>query len=439
MKIFLVLSNFPYDKGEAIEVVSHEVIQLIAEAGHILDVQVLLRDGRTSVNGERGETARTALGTFNGVKLLDPIYLNELAPERGSFAYTIETFITLVECLLGLRYGINPRLFPGKRAFPKVRDAVEKSSPNIILTVWSWESLAATYGIRGVPKFMYYGNPDHKPTEARLSHPELFDIQKNTFIDWIKYKYVLHCNTLREIQHLAMMRACEVTANNSLVDAAYYRNQGHPKSIYLQNMWPESTNSAAGTSEGAGSGQIKIVGSVGNLGSTGNTFALYYIGQKIAPGLETKLAKDSFYIDIYGGGRPYPAVAEALRHPSIRLRGWVDDLNSEINSSIAFLVLTNVDGFIVGNTRILLAWSLGACVIAHRNSALSMPEIKHMDNALLGETADEINDLICLAATDASLRKRIGNGGYSTFQRFYRSDVVVPKMLDEMRRCVAEK
>jgi len=98
--------------------------------------------------------------------------------------------------------------------------------------------------------------------------------------------------------------------------------------------------------------------------------------------------------------------------------------------------LTNVDGFIVGNTRILLAWALGACVVAHANSALSMPEIKHMENALLGETPEQLAELIIKAAEDDQLRERIGRGGFETFQRDYRSDKVVPRMLEAMEQCV---
>lgn len=436
MKIFLVLSNFPYAQGEAIEVVGDEAVSLIAQAGHDLCVQVLLRDGRTAVNVKREQAARDRYAYAANVKFLEPIFLDELQPRRGRIGGGFARFVTLVLTLPGLRRWINRRLFPAKRATPYVRRAVAGERPDIVLTIWSWESLAATYSIRDVPKFMYYGNPDHKPMEARLRHPELFDMDVTRLTGWMRYRYLKLLNAARELQHLRMMRCCEVVANNSMVDAIYYRDRGHPRSIYLHNMWPDMLSPASHSEATVPPKTFRIVGSVGNLGATGNTFGLHFIGRYVAPGLEARVGKENFSIDIYGGGRPTHKVATTLQHPAIRLRGWVDNLNSEIKSSHVFLVLTNVDGFVVGNTRILLAWSLGACIVAHADSALSMPEVRHGENALLGRTPDEINDLIVEAASDPALRQRIGAGGRAAFQQYYRSDIVVPKMLEEMQRCI---
>lgn len=439
MKIFVLLANFPYERGEAIEVVGFEAIRLMAAGGHTLDVQVLLRDGRTPRNVERERYARESLGKLEGVALLDAICLNELEPPRGRFSRSFELASTWVRSLPVLRRSINDRLFPGRRAYPLVRDAVRRTRPDIILGIWTWESLAATSDIRDVPKFMYYGNPDHKPTEARLDHPELFGIDVRTPGGWLRHRYLRRLNKAREIQHVKMSKTCAVMANNSLVDVNYYRDAGHPRSVYIQNMWPAPDGRNGAAAQVARDETVSIIGSVGNLGATGNTFGLHYIGQHIAPGMRRRMGNRAFSIDIFGGGRPTAAVEKVLVHPAIRLRGWVDDINSEILRAAAFLVLTNVSGFIVGNTRILLAWSLGSCVIAHRNSALSMPEIQHMENALLGETPDEINDLIYRAIEDPQLRQRIGAGGYATYQKYYRSEVVVPQMLEEMGKCVTSQ
>lgn len=181
---------------------------------------------------------------------------------------------------------------------------------------------------------------------------------------------------------------------------------------------------------------MTLIGSVGNLGATGNTFGLHFLGAELAPLLEKRFGAEHVVIDVFGGGMPSHEVARVLSRPSIRLRGWVDDIASEIQDSCAFLVLTNVNGFLVGNTRVLLAWSLGACVIAHSDSALSMPEVEHGKNALLGSSAEELASAIAQAVTDDSLRKSIGQGGYNTYQEFYRSDVVVPKMLSAIKACV---
>ena len=73
----------------------------------------------------------------------------------------------------------------------------------------------------------------------------------------------------------------------------------------------------------------------------------------------------------------------------------------------------------------------------HENSCLAMPEIEHGVNALLGKTPEELVDCIVAAVDDEALRRRIGQGGQRTFETYYRSDVVVPKMLALVQDMVA--
>ena len=61
MKIFLVLSAIPYEEGEAIEVVSHEVVRLMVAAGHNLIVQVIIRETSSTLMEERFSDAKAKL------------------------------------------------------------------------------------------------------------------------------------------------------------------------------------------------------------------------------------------------------------------------------------------------------------------------------------------------------------------------------------------
>lgn len=437
MKIFLLLSAIPYDKGEAIEVVSHEVVRLMAAAGHEVTVQVLIREGCSEAFVARERYAGNLYAGCAGVRFLPTIYLGD-QPRRGSSpGSAMAQLMLILRSLPGLRRAINPALFPALVAGPLVRSRVDAVQPLAIVSIWSWEALEASYDIPGVPKFVYYGNPNHKPPEAQLGHPELFDMV-TVGGGRIRLGLLRLINRAREIQHLRMMAACQTTANNALIDASYYTEQGHPDSIYLQNMWPWAPGGPVFGGPQAEDGQIHICASVGNLGATGNTFGLHYLGAKLAPRVEATLGADNLVFDVFGGGKARASVARVIDRPSIRLRGWVDDINAEIVRSCAFLVLTNVYGFNVGNTRILLAWSLGSCVIAHTSSALSMPELEHGRNALLGESVEELADLVVRAARDPALRERIGRGGYETYCQYYRSESVVPRMLAEIDRTVSE-
>ncbi len=438
MKILLLLSAIPCDQGEAIDVVSYEVVRLMAVAGHDVYVQILIREGWSEASAEREQYAMDQFSAQPGVHLLPMIYLGELIRPLSRVSNLIGQLTAVVRSLPGLRRIVNPYLFPAVAVKPVVAGQVNAIHPDVIASIWSWEALAASYDILDVPKFVYYGNPNHKPPEAQFRYPELFDIVTNGLVGRLKFGILKLLNRAREIQHLRMMVACEATANNALIDARYYTAMGHPRSIYLQNIWPDAPGGPVFGGRPSGDGLVHICGSVGNLGATGNTFGLHYLGAELMPRLRTRLGDEPVAMDIFGGGKPRSLVTAVLRDSSIRLRGWVGDLNEEIVQSAAFLVLTNAYGFNVGNTRILLAWSLGACVIAHTSSALSMPEMVHGENVLLGETADEIADLVVQAIRNSDMRAQVGRGGYDTFCRYYRSETVVPRMLVEIDRTVQD-
>ena len=436
MKIFLVLSAAPYDEGEAIEVVSSVVVRTMASQGHELDVQVLIRESANEKLLARSQYAQNELGKIPGINFLPVLYLGDMQPGQPKWLLALGALSAIVRSCWPFTSFINSYFFPGMIARKELASRVETSAPDIVLSIWSWEALAATYDIKDVPKFVYYGNPNHKPPESQLRFPDLFDIPTKGLKNRVRFWLYRLFNRARELQHLKMMARCEVTANNSIVDAKYYTDKGHPNSIYLQNMWPEAARGPIFGGRPPSDDTVRIAASVGNLGATGNTFGLHYLGAKLAPATERLMADRQIVFDVYGGGKARSLVAAALQRDSIRLRGWVDDLDEELYNSHAFLVLTNVDGFIVGNTRILLAWSLGCCVIAHSASALAMPEIEHMKNALLADTPEGLAELIARVVDDDNLRERIGRGGYETYQKYYLPEAVVSQMLDAMGNCV---
>ena len=114
------------------------------------------------------------------------------------------------------------------------------------------------------------------------------------------------------------------------------------------------------------------------------------------------------------------------------VRGFVPDIDAAILSAPIFLCTNNATPFKVGHTRYLLAWSLGACVVAHRDAALSMPEIIDGQTALLGDDAEGIADAITRAAADRALRRKIGRAvGKPT--TLFRAESVAPEIVERLR------
>jgi glycosyltransferase involved in cell wall biosynthesis len=179
---------------------------------------------------------------------------------------------------------------------------------------------------------------------------------------------------------------------------------------------------------------LVIVGNVGKLGGTANRYGLEYLGKEILPALRRRLAPGTFRVEILGAGELEPTIRSKFDGADVIFRGFVPDIDEAILSAPIFLCANNATPFKVGHTRYLHAWTLGACVVAHRDASLSMPEIRHNENALLGRDAEEIADLVVRAARDKSIRERVGEAGWETYRTQFRAESVASNIVGRIER-----
>lgn len=422
MRILFACSNVPspgHTVGGAVTMVSFEAARAFHEAGHDVAVQPIL-DGNRGSGLTAAEQADIRAIQDTGLQVLEPLWGQHWG--AGTARATI------------IRQALQPRIeafYPALALAPELRRRSSEFHADLVFHVWSPESLAACSQAEA-PVFAYQGNPDHLPTQARLRYPALFDIPNRTVRQRsaVALRRVGTANWRRE--HLRLMETCRWTANNSALDADFYTAHGHPRSHYVQNMWadlyPDTWHARRESARPAC--RDVIIGSIGNLRTTGNTFGLRYLGEEIVPALE-RLRGSAFRMDILGPGAPHTAVERALAHPLIERRGFVDDIDEEIFGSEIFLLANNCcEDFRVGHTRLLHAWTLGACLVAHRNIALAMPEVVHGENALLGGTADEIAGHLAAVLEDKELRRRLGDAGRRTYERVFRPRDVIARTLE---------
>jgi glycosyltransferase involved in cell wall biosynthesis len=62
-----------------------------------------------------------------------------------------------------------------------------------------------------------------------------------------------------------------------------------------------------------------------------------------------------------------------------------------------------------------------------------MPEMRHNENALLGNDIAEIADLVAMAMSDAPLRRRLGEAGYATFVDLFTAPIVARSIVDRIK------
>jgi glycosyltransferase involved in cell wall biosynthesis len=420
VRVLLATSNVPaatHRTAGAIAIVSFEAARAFRDAGHDVVVQPIFanyrREGLTGAERDDLQVLHD-----EGLRTDEPLQSppgvlahQRRAVVRQAFAPTLEAF------------------YPSIALRETVRERVDRLGCDLVFELWSPEALAACSGV-DAPVFGYQGNPDHLPETAKLAHPALFGIPERT----VRQRAFLQMRK-RAAQnwkrlHIELNATTRWTANNSALDAVFYTAHGHPNSHYVQNMWPDVYGNEWRTRrEAAPSEERMIVGSIGNLLSTGNTFGLRFLGAEIVPALD-RLVGDRYAVHIFGNGTPLPLVAAALEHPRVRMRGWVDDLDAEIAAAEIFLLANNnVEDFRVGHTRVLHAWSLGSCLVAHENIALAMPEVVHGENALLGRTADELAEHLRAVLDDRELRRRLGDAGRATYERSFTPPFVIGRVL----------
>jgi glycosyltransferase involved in cell wall biosynthesis len=314
--------------------------------------------------------------------------------------------------------------YPSYALRGEVAKRVRDSGADVCLHLWTSAAFGACADV-DVPVYGYAGNPDHYSMQARLKHPEIFDIPLATLRNRLKLRlwrraYGNFENVVARLARRATWLGCV-----SATTAEFYAEHGHPRAFYVQNMWPRLPVSEAAPKVA----ENRIVGNLGGQYATGNTFGAWLLGHEVLPELDRVLG-DDYEVHLYGAGWFAPPVARALEHPRVVNRGYVDDIDAELRAAKVFLLCNNSNpDFIAGHTRVLHAWSLGSCLVAHSNMARAMPEIVHGENALLGETAAELAEHVGAACRDEELRRRIAEGGRRTWEREFLPETVIRRVV----------
>lgn len=401
--------------GEAANVVAHEIIATLARDGRF-DVSFVAIGAVSPPEAARNDLQRLEDA---GVRMLEPLDVPPLRPvSRLQVAVTADPLA----------------LLPGAAAAESVARLARGTEADVVLTIWSEAATAAAAQVRA-PKIAYYGNIDYRVAEARFDIVRRLERGPRTDVRlrrWVRQR--LYLQALRRA-HLTIMRSYQLVTNVSAVDAAVYRRHRVP-AVYLQNMWPAPLTGdwQARRDAAEQTRPLKIVGNVGNLSATGNTFGLETLAREIVPELRQRLGRDGFEVHLFGGHRPHPGLEELLRDPNIVIRGFVDDLDAELVEAPVFLVANNRSRFRVGHTRFLHAWSLGSCCVAFKGSREAMPELVHGENVLLGSSSAEIVDWVARAGTDRALRRNIGRGGRTTLVEKFAPAAVAGSLADHVER-----
>lgn len=320
--------------------------------------------------------------------------------------------------------------YPDIAAINLMNERIAGYAPDFVLVLLS-EPATVLCSEAPTVKFAYYSNPDPKQAMALAS----FNYRLGTS-NFLKYFFQRRAYRFLEKFHLSIMKKYEIWSTLAENDAHYYQQNGKADAFYIQNVWIDRIpdwNSRRKEQPG------KIIANIGRLGATSNSHGLEVLGRDLLPELAKTLAGIPYEVHILGGGTLHPALRKYFDRPEVRLRGYVEDIDAEILSAQVLLSMNNASAYKVAHTRYLHAWSLGACIVAHKDAVLSMPELVHKRNALLGNDIPEIAVLMKEALANPSLRSLLARQGYVDFKNMNTAERVAPKIIQAFYRYVSKR
>jgi hypothetical protein len=346
-----------------------------------------------------------------GVKFLDPILIKN---KKETFIYKIILFFRII-----LNY---KNIYKGYRYRHQIIKNLENINFDFILTVWSEFATQAISDFGNV-KIAYYGNIDHVIKKARW-RILLFLNELNIINYFIK---IFFFYPLFSFAHIQIMKKYDWVFNVAKNDSDYYLSKGI-KTSYLPIMWHNKNDFNIKKIMIKRKKTLKrneFLASVGSLEGTANMLGFITLSKLIYPQIKKNLLINKFKINIYGGGIMNKKIKNLFKNTNIIIKGFVNNLDNEYFKNLFTIIPQSMSFLKVGHTRVLHAWSLGSPIVAYKDLALSMPELKNNYNCLLSENADHFVKNMNMLINNKILQKKIINGGLKTLQTKYDPNFII--------------
>lgn len=320
--------------------------------------------------------------------------------------------------------------FPTCNEQNRLKKIIHEISPKFLLTIWDEKATNMIY-LSPIKKICYYGNPLSKNFSVILDR----QLSKTNFFSkvFLYIKNLFHKYQFKKF-HFEIIQKIDFLFNVSLLDSKFYSNNNidcqYINFIYKSSYSLKKIKSIK--TQISSKNKIKITGNVGNLNGTANTLGLKYLIKEVFP--ELKKLDLNFEIHLFGSGNVEEYIKEfSIKNNELKVRGFVKDIDKEICNSNIFLCCNNATTYNVGHTRYLHAFSLGTCVVAHKNLSVVMPEMIDKVNCCLEDSPKNIACVIKDLSRDISLAKKIGLEGYQTLIKDFSTKRAVNTMIDKIK------
>ena len=179
--------------------------------------------------------------------------------------------------------------------------------------------------------------------------------------------------------------------------------------------------------------KIKILTKLSSFEGTSTLISLNYLFYEVFPLLEAKLKNFDYEIHVIGKGGLPKNLKKFAKHKNIIIRGFVKDLDQEINCSDIILFPNPAE---IGlRCRILNAFANYGCCIIHKSDAIGIPEIQNFKNCFVGKDAKQISDLTLFAINNRKKRFEIKKNARETFGAYDSKNSIKP-ILEDIKKII---
>lgn len=420
MHIAFVWNDVPNSESGA-GMVSTGIVRAMLNAGHHVTICVLAEPN--TIQPQHIPRLEEFFSSPNVTVVHIPI------PAKASWAYT-----GLRRWLHRLRVIVRPRnddVHPLVLHAETIGGRLAPLRPDVIIV---FQAIEALHGVSIAPKMALLGAMEH------LTHVHWWLVKrtwKRPLWSIVNGVRVLFVAFLIRRWNLQMAAEYDRVATLGAQDAVWLRRHDVTRALYLpafvEDPGPAPSRArlvSIGTMERSGR-KPKII-LVGHVRTAPTLAGLYFFGRQVLPGLERALGADGFEVHVIGRYALPPDLARVFDKPSVRLRGFVADVDSEFLTADVLCVPTPID--FSTRVRICVGFAFGCCVVAHNGNAAGMPELMHEYNILMAGTAPGMVSQIIRAFGDDDLRIRLGTNARQTFEDQYSVEKAGRILLGELAR-----
>jgi len=434
MNLFVVTPVIPFRHHgaqvvTAVNIVTSEVVRALSKMGHKITLQCLYDPSHQYNELTQDEKEEIVYLEQLGIKVLPPFFSSDY--KRSERPRRFRTLRILFSKSERLEY-----FYPCVRLTDELSLRIKNAKSDAILDMWSPEGVALCSQIKGIPKVAYHGDIPTVPERVRLRDRELFSGKQLRGIrNRVRHIDRLIRNRLLLRTHLKAFQAFDCIANIAKCNSDFYTKHGHPHSIYARSTWSDMEDSAGTlTSQERPTAQVpKIIGHAGNLGSTGSTYGLRFLLKEVLPQFHEMMEGRPYELHIIGGGKIVPSLEPFLNHERIILRGFVEDLDSELTSCDLFCIFNNVGDYLATFTRQIIAWSMGLCCVAHERSKFPVPETT-CENTIIGSDSEEVARRMVRAVSDSAYNLQVRCAGRETYEKYFKPQLIAATLDRELRQ-----